>query len=61
MTPAVAVLPKHTLNKVLYFILAKLKDYTLFILYFSQIFKKCFIIGLNCLKGSEVLYLYFFP
>ena len=34
-----SVLPKHTLFKVLYFILAKLKNYTksLFILYFSQI------------------------
>ena len=32
-----AVLPKHTLLKVLYFILAKFKNYTLFILYFSQI------------------------
>ena len=31
------VLPKHTLFKVLYFILAKCKNYTLFILFFSQI------------------------
>ena len=29
-----SVLPKHTLFKVLFFILAKLKNYTLFILYF---------------------------
>ena len=35
VTPA--VLPKHTLFKVLYFILEKLKNYTLFILIFSQI------------------------
>ena len=32
-----AVLPKHTLFKVLYFIFAKCKNYTLFILFFSQI------------------------
>ena len=31
------VLPKHTLFKVLYFILAKFKNHTLFILFFSQI------------------------
>ena len=31
------VLPKHTLFKVLYFILAKFKNYTLFLLFFSQI------------------------
>ena len=29
------MLPKHTLFKVLYFILAKFKNYTLFILFFS--------------------------
>ena len=32
---AMSVLPKHTLF--IYFILAKFKNYTLFILYFSQI------------------------
>ena len=40
-----SVWPKHTLSKVLYFILAKLKNYTLFILYFSKILYKYFIIG----------------
>ena len=40
-----SVLPKHTLFKVLFFILAKFKNYTLFILYFSQILKKYFIMG----------------
>ena len=34
------VLPKHTLFKVLYFILSKFKIYTLFIPFFSQILKK---------------------
>ena len=34
---AVSVVPKHTLFKVLYFILAKFKNYNLFINFFSQI------------------------
>ena len=33
-----AVLPKHTLFKVLYFILAKCKNYTLFILFSVKYF-----------------------
>ena len=43
------VLSKHTLFKVLYFILANFKNHTLFILFFNQIL----FIGLNCLKGSK--------
>ena len=44
-TLATTVLPKHTLFKVLYFILAKFKNYTLYILYFNQILYKYFIMG----------------
>ena len=39
----IAVLLRHTLSKVLYLILAKFKNFSLFILFFSQIFKKFFL------------------
>ena len=41
----IAVLPKHTLFKVSYFILAKFNNYTIFILFSVKYFKKNFSIG----------------
>ena len=47
--PECSVLPKHTLFKVLYFILAKFKNYTLFILFSVKYFK-------NTLLHDKIVY-----
>ena len=49
LASAGTVLPKHTLFKVLYFILAKFKNYTLFILFLVKYFK-------NTLLQDKIVY-----
>ena len=42
-SPSLPVLPKHTLFKVLYFVLAEFKNYTLLIFFFNHIIQKYFL------------------
>ena len=56
-----SVLPKHTLFKVVYFILAKFKNHTLFILFSVKYFINTLLYYKIVKKRSKVPNLYFFP